>query len=70
MRINFSQLFVVQNGMISPKVQIHLNGVTMSPGVSFGIGVSFGGIDLSQYIGKDFDVNIENDIYYIKGIFN
>ena len=70
MKINFSQLFIVQNGMISPKVQIHLNGVTMSPGLSFGGGVSFGGIDLSQYIGKDFDVIIENEIYYIKGIFN
>ena len=70
MKINFSQLFIVKNRMISPKVQIHLNGVTMSPVLSFGGGVSFWVIDLSQYIWKDFDVIIENEIYYIKGIYN
>ncbi len=41
----------------------------MSPGVSFGNGVSFGGIDLSQYINKDFDIEIQNGVYIIIGVF-
>lgn len=70
MRVNFNQLFEIQNGMISPKVQVHINGTTMSPGISFGGGVAFGGIDLSQFVGMDFDVEIQNGIYIIKGVFN
>ncbi len=69
MRINFNQLFEIKNGMISPKFQVQINGTTMSPGVSFGNGVSFGGIDLSQYINMDFDIEIQNGVYIIIGVF-
>lgn len=70
MRMKFNELFSNTNGTVTPKVNVHINGVTMSPGVSFGSGVSFGGIDLSQYIGKDFDVELQNGVYIIKGIYN
>lgn len=70
MRKHFDELFTTQNGMVSPKVTIHVNGVTMSPGVGFGGGVSFGGVDLTQFIGKYFDVEYQNGVYIIKGIYN
>lgn len=41
----------------------------MGPGVRFGTGVSFGGIDLTQHIGRDFLVDEESGISIIKGIF-
>lgn len=58
MRLNFYDLFSVQNQMIQPKATVQLGAVTMGPGMSFSAngGVSFGGVDLSQFIGKDFDI--------------
>lgn len=68
--MHFNELFTVQNGMVTPKVTIHINGVTMGPGVSFGNGVLFGGIDLTQFIGKYFDVDIQNGVHIIRGVYN
>ncbi|MFK2295088.1 hypothetical protein ACIXMS_09670 [Bacteroides fragilis] len=69
MRKSFNELFTVQNGTISPKVSIFINGITMTPGVSFSGGVSFGGVDLSQFVGKDLEVENHNGIYEIKGFY-
>lgn len=72
MRVNYSQLFTVANGMISPKVPVHVNGNTLTPGVSFasGGGVSFGGVDLAQFIGKDLEVEkLHNGVYDVKGVY-
>lgn len=69
MRINFSQLFNINNGAISPKVPIQIGGVTMGNGVSFGGGVRFSGVDLFQHIGKDFEVEEVNGVYILKGIY-
>ncbi|CAE6765896.1 hypothetical protein [Paraburkholderia nemoris] len=56
-RVHFDQLFVIDsNGMLSPKVPVEINGTTMTPGVSFGGGVQFGGFALSQAVGHDFGV--------------
>jgi hypothetical protein len=41
----------------------------MGPGVRFGGGVSFSGIDLASYIGRDFLVEDQSQILIIKGIF-
>jgi hypothetical protein len=70
MRMRFDELFNNNNGVVTPKVNVNINGVTMSPGVSFGGGVLFGGVELTQYIGKDFDVELQNGVYVIKGIYN
>jgi uncharacterized membrane protein len=57
MRVHFDQLFTIDsNGMLSPKVPVVINGTTMTPGVSFGGGVQFGGFALSQAVGHDFGV--------------
>ena len=41
----------------------------MGPGVKFTKGVSFSGIDLYQFIGRDFAVEDQSGIYVIMGIF-
>ena len=70
-RIPFNDLFQINaNGSITPKVRIGIGGVTMGPGVSFGRGVSFSGIDLTLYIGRDFQVEETNGLYLIKGVYN
>jgi hypothetical protein len=59
------------NGSISPKKTIKIAGVTLSLGVSFTKGVTFGGIDFfnSNYYGKDLEIEEEGDILVIKGIY-
>lgn len=70
-RINFDQIFDVnsETGSITPKNRVKVGGVTFSRGVSFGQGVSFSGIDLSRYMGNDFEVDIEGDLFVLKGIY-
>jgi hypothetical protein len=70
MRMRFDQLFSVQNGTVTPKTVVAIGGVTMSPGVSFGSGVSFSGVDLTQHIGKDVEAELVNGVYVISGFYN
>jgi len=71
MRVHFSDLFTVQNGAVQPKTAVHINGITMSPGVSIVGGVSIGGVDLTQYIGKFLEVDkTPEGVYVIKGVYN
>lgn len=69
-RINFYQIFRVNaDGSIEPLRIIRIGGVQMGPGVKFGKGVSFGGIDLSLFIGRDFSTEDQQGILVIKGIY-
>ncbi|OGT07473.1 MAG: hypothetical protein A2X78_03210 [Gammaproteobacteria bacterium GWE2_37_16] len=69
-RINFYQIFRINaDGSIEPLRIVRIGGVQMAPGVKFGRGVSFGGIDLSQFIGRDFSVEDQQGVLVIKGIF-
>ncbi len=69
-RINFYQIFRVSpDGSIEPLRIIRIGGVQMGPGVRFGRGVSFGGVDFSNYIGRDFSAREENGILILTGIF-
>lgn len=69
-RINFNAIFRLNNdGSIEPLRTVRIGGVQMNPGVKFGRGVSFGGIDLFTYIGRDFQVEEQNGILIITGIF-
>ena len=69
-RMSFYQLFsVVPGGGVSPRVPVHINGVTMGPGVTFGPGVYFGGVELASLEGKDFEVEIQKGVHIVKGVF-
>jgi urease alpha subunit len=70
MKKHFDELFTNQNGMVNPKVTVHINGVTLSPGVSSGVGVSYGGVDLTQFIGKYLEVELQNGVCVIRGVYN
>jgi len=69
-RINFYQIFKINTDRsIEPIRTVRIGGVQLSPGVRFGGGVSFGGVDLSQYVGKDFLIEEKDGILIIVGIF-
>ena len=70
MRINFHEIFNVNaDGSIESKEKtIKIGGVQFVPGTRFK-DVSFGGIDLSKYIGRYLEVRDENGVYVITGIY-
>lgn len=68
--INFYQIFKINpDGSIEPLRVVRIGGVQIAPGVRFGRGVSFGGIDLSNYIGRNFSAREENNVLILTGIF-
>ena len=71
MRMSFDELFRRNaDGTISPRISVHFNGVTMVPGAEFGGDVRWGGVDLTQFADKDLDVEIQDGVHAIKGIYN
>ena len=69
-KVNFYQIFKVNSdGSIEPLRSVRIGGVQMGPGVKFGKGVSFSGIDLTQFIGRDFAIEEKERVLVIKGIF-
>ena len=40
------------------------------PGAEFGGDVRWGGVDLTQFVDKDLDVEIQDGVHAIKGIYN
>ncbi len=70
MRINFWQIFkAYPDGSIEPIRRVRIGGVEFGPGVKFTKGVSFSGIDLSLYVGRDFETDEINGVLIIKGIY-
>lgn len=70
-KINFNQIFDSNSdtGVITPRARVRVGGVTFGPGVAFGRGVSFSGVDLSRYMDNDFEVDVEGDLFIVKGIY-
>ena len=70
-RMAFDSIFIrnIEDGTLEPRQIVRIGGVTMGPGVKFSKGVSFGGIDLTQFIGQAFEVQIDNGVFVITGIY-
>lgn len=57
-RMSFGQIFRRnEDGSIEPLRVVRVGPVQFGPGVRFGSGVVIGGLDLSQYVGRDFEIN-------------
>ena len=68
--MNFNQIFTVHiDGSIEALHPIQVGGVSFGPGVRFGRGVSFSGVDFSLFIGRDFRVKEENGALIILGAY-
>ena len=69
-RINFYKIFKINpDGSMEPLKTVRIGGVQMSQGVKFGRGVSFGGVNLFDYVGRDFQIEEENGVLIILGIY-
>ena len=68
--MNFNEIFIIHpDGSIEPRQPIQVGGVSFGPGVRFGRGVSFSGIDFSLFVGRNFQVREENGILDILGVY-
>lgn len=70
MRINFWQIFKTNpDSSLEPIRRVRIGGAEFGPGVRFTKGVSFSGIDLTQYVGRDFDTEEQDGVLVLKGIY-
>ncbi|HWD88347.1 MAG TPA: hypothetical protein VG367_09490 [Mucilaginibacter sp.] len=70
-RVKFEDVFTNNsNGSITPKYRTQIGGVIMGPGgVSFGQGVSMGGVDIALYKGHDLLIDTLKGVVIIRNIF-
>ena len=57
------------DGSIEPKQLVRIGGIQFGPGVRFGKGISFSGMDLSKYIGNDFEVEEDGSVLKLVGVY-
>ncbi|QEM67679.1 hypothetical protein FO488_05610 [Geobacter sp. FeAm09] len=61
LKAQYDQLFQVNgDGSVSAKLSLNINGALAAPGTKFIRGVQFSGVDITQYIGHDIDVQEED----------
>jgi len=70
-RVTFDSIFIRHpDGSLEPRQRIRVGGVEFGPGVRFTRGVSFAGVDFTLFIGRDFEVDIDDKgVMIIKGIY-
>jgi hypothetical protein len=69
-RVTFDSVFTKKrDGSLTPKQRIRVGGVELGPGVSFRKGVAFGGVDFTEFIQRDLEVETDGQIVVIKGIY-
>ena len=69
MRKSFNELFTLEGGKITPTRRVRIGGVEFGSEVSFDSGVSFAGINLSQFTNNYFEVEERGGVWVIKGIY-
>lgn len=70
MKFRFLEVFQKnQNNTITPKRNIRIRGAIFGPQVTFGPGISFGGVNIFDFIGFDIEADEEGDILNIKGFY-
>lgn len=69
-RVTFNSVFTESpDGRLRPNQRIRVGGIEMGPGVSFSKGVAFGGVDFTQFVGHDLEVETDGPVLVIKGIY-
>lgn len=70
MKLPFNTVFIqYSDGTLEPRQRIRVGGVGFGPGIRFSRGVAFAGIDFTLFIGHDLEVDSENGVLVIKGIY-
>lgn len=70
MRFKFLDIFQENNdGSLTPKKQILVNGISFGPNVVFQKDVTFGGVDFHLYKYWDISGKEENGVLIIEGFY-
>jgi len=71
MRKKFFEVFKKnEDGSLTPNETIKIGSVMLGAGsVKFSKGISFAGVNIFEYYGKDMEVEYKNDILVIKGFY-
>lgn len=68
--VPFNIVFQVnEDHSLTTLVTIRVNGITVSAGVKLFPNQAVGTIDFTNYVGRQLQVEIENGVYVIKGIY-
>lgn len=57
------------DGSLTPRRQIHVNGITFGPGMSFQRGVAFGGVNFHLYKYRDIAATEEDGVLVVRGFY-
>ena len=75
MRVPLNAIFNISSSVLIVKQPFRLNGITCHTGLELRRGMSVGGIDFTDWFGRDFEVLIvkateaPQEIWVIKGIY-
>jgi len=70
MRTPFDAIFNrLQDGSYEPRQRVRIGGVTFGPGFHFNAGVVLSGVDFTQFIDHDLEVETDQDVLVITGIY-
>lgn len=71
-RVTFDSIFQqhLEDGTLEPRQRMRIGGVELGPGVRFK-NTFFGGINFHDpaFFGHDLEVNIDNDVTVVMGIY-
>ena len=70
MRYRFNEIFREEEEMLITLYTIKIGPVIIGPGMRFGKGVSFGGINIFEFIGKDIEADEDNGFLIINGFYD
>ena len=69
-RIEFWKLFQVNpDGSLQVIRRLSMGGFTLEPGQRIERGVTFSGFDIFQYTGRDLEVNEQNGVDVVTGVY-
>ncbi len=69
-KVKFDSIFIKHpNSELEPTQRIRVGGVELGPGVIVRKGASFGGVDFTNFIDHEFEVETDDDVLVIKGIY-
>lgn len=70
MRVPFDQIFTVTpEGQVRPKCVVQVGPARLTPAVAAGSGASFGGVKLTDLIGRELEIEEKDGIVILKGAY-
>lgn len=70
MRYKFNQVFrEEEDGRLTPMHHVQIGGVSIGPGITFGSGVEFSGVNIHDFKGYDLEVEEKDNKLVVRGFY-